>query len=410
MSRLDDAVSRFLTDTADTSPDLEAVQGRASAVMQAARSARPEDLTAVLGRLAPALEHADARVGGTAAIMGGALVEQGAPPGSHAPALLARLPDILTAAVRFVERCEAALPPPADGNETEDQSGNGLWVGGRRVPNDVAQEAAQSEPDGARAIESLEMWCLPTIACLTREAALRRAAKESYPHLLPLAERLSGEVGAAESLRKLLSVLDDEPLLVVHVESGRAFRCRIGGIADNFQLHTLLAAALIPEAPRATGGGLLSRLFGRGGGKEAPATDTVIAAAGLTGKRPDEATIAVARGDGPLELPRPVEGIWEMFQWTALDRAGRLPEFLSAPFMEHKVWHEGTPSDVALFEGQRILLLGFPGQLQRSWSNNRHFSDLRAYCVNEGEIPAEEARLLLARLAAASPRASEAEG
>ena len=44
----------------------------------------------------------------------------------------------------------------------------------------------------------------------------------------------------------LLEVLDDEPLIVVDRATGAACEVTISGIGDNFQLHTLLAATLIP--------------------------------------------------------------------------------------------------------------------------------------------------------------------
>ena len=43
----------------------------------------------------------------------------------------------------------------------------------------------------------------------------------------------------------MLQVLDDEPLLVLQVEQQKGFKVRISGIADNFQLHTMLEGAII---------------------------------------------------------------------------------------------------------------------------------------------------------------------
>lgn len=46
-------------------------------------------------------------------------------------------------------------------------------------------------------------------------------------------------------MRGPLRVFDDEHLLVLHRPPGRGYRMAIGGIGDDFQLHTLLAAALV---------------------------------------------------------------------------------------------------------------------------------------------------------------------
>jgi hypothetical protein len=40
---------------------------------------------------------------------------------------------------------------------------------------------------------------------------------------------------------------DDERLLVLHPDSDRRWRFRTSGVADNFQLHMILANVLLPE-------------------------------------------------------------------------------------------------------------------------------------------------------------------
>jgi hypothetical protein len=119
-------------------------------------------------------------------------------------------------------------------------------------------------------------------------------------------------------------------------------------VADNFQLHTLLADALITQR------GLFRR-------KGPPW--------GIPGKRAPPAAVATMRGDGPQSIDRPSTGVWNLYNWTVLDEEGRLsPPAKDDP--KHWIWNEGMPADILPFEGQRIILLGPPAYL-RWWNTAR---------------------------------------
>lgn len=140
-----------------------------------------------------------------------------------------------------------------------------------------------------------------------------------------------------------MQVLGDEPVLVLHPEEGKGFEVRISGLADDFQLHTLLADALID-----------------------PPEDGWI-----TGRRPSEAEVEAARG-GPI----PMDG---------------------AAFW---VCNEGVPADIPEFDGRRVVLLGRP-PYERSWSPGRKFPDMTGDLRVERVLPTVEVRDLLGRVAAA---------
>ena len=68
---------------------------------------------------------------------------------------------------------------------------------------------------------------------------------------LPRREEVEDAVESLQDVRydldwlvDLLRVLDDEQIVVLHRPSGRGWALTVGGIGDNFQLHTLLAATL----------------------------------------------------------------------------------------------------------------------------------------------------------------------
>ncbi len=89
------------------------------------------------------------------------------------------------------------------------------------------------------------MLCHVTIAVLS-DAHVRQLvrADESFN---TASQAFPAQTPAIECIRKLLQILDNEELIVLHPALRRGYRVRISGIGDNFQLHTLLADALIGD-------------------------------------------------------------------------------------------------------------------------------------------------------------------
>jgi hypothetical protein len=390
---------RFTAMTAAQEPDAEELQECAQEVAHSGVRARAEEREAALSRLIISLEHSHPQVAGLAAITGGALVEQGASPLTLGKALVERVPGILGDALRFTDRCvaELGLDQPSEEGEAEDdgdEDEGSVRVAGKAIPEEVVERVFADDPVSVQAYGALDSWCYPAIACLTREPTLREAARQN-PAFAEAAIRLNNlaESGGLSFLSKLLLVLDDEPLLVLHPESKKGFRCRMGGIADNFQLHTLLMDTLI--APEPGGGrGFMAKLLGRGGETMSGLPD------GLRGRRPDPASVAVARGEGPQEGHGSVVGAWNLYNWTAVDPGSGM--FGDGPLagMGHWIWNEGVPADITPFEGLRIVLLGAPAY-ERSWNSVRLFDALPAYVRVEEMLTPQGVEEWLARLAAA---------
>src|SRR5262249_60468311 len=91
---------------------------------------------------------------------------------------------------------------------------------------------------------ALTNWCKPAIAGLSRDKDARQRAVLALPEFALLA-RAHPDAGWLELL---LSVLDAEPFLVLHPATRNGYEVRVSGVADNFQLHILLADALIGAA------------------------------------------------------------------------------------------------------------------------------------------------------------------
>lgn len=413
MATLETQVDRLLALTAETDADAQALSTCLQELVEASRDATPDARNTALSRMAVALNHPNPQIGGNVAIVGGALVEQGASPQVWFSALLPHLQDTLQAAVPFVEACEAVLPPEDMEEETgeeeyeeedydedeaefedeeydeeayeeEEEEAAGLWLGDRMVPGELVEEIIRAHGKGFLAYEALETWCLPAITCLALSPELRAEAR-THSDLLEKASLLARVNGQAGFLQKMLQVLDDEPLLVLHPELKKGFRCRIGGIGDNFQLHTLLADTLI-SAPR---GGMLGRLFG----KREEGTEE-----GLPGTRPHPVIAAVARGEGAQTASIQSSGVWNLYAWKAWSGSGKLP---LTEDTQSWVWGEGIPADIPLFEGVRVLLLGSPAY-PRTWNTARLFNRMKAYVNIEERLSPQDVEAWLRRLAAAA--------
>jgi hypothetical protein len=199
-------------------------------------------------------------------------------------------------------------------------------------------------------------WAQPVL--LLAQRADVRATLPQLGRLLGALEATRDDFDVAHLLHELLFVLDDAPLLVLHRQTGRGYRLTIGGIGDNFQLHTLLAARLIgdPDA------GL------------------------LPGIPPTPAMLSAAEGPGPLEPPGGLLG----------------PFNLVDPYGDW-IWNEGRPADIPLFDGERVVILD-PPAYERRWRSGRAYPLMTPLCRVDAQLPALEAAGWLAKARPAGPR------
>ena len=249
------------------------------------------------------------------------------------------------------------------GDAADDYEGEeGSWVGEALLPPGIYQRS-----------QDLDDACYALIRTLSDDAGARRdvASRIAIPEGLDELQPGAGWLGL------LLSVLDDEPLLVFHFPSRRGFRTRISGISSNFQLHTLLADALIG---RSRG---LQLIFGAG--------------KGLGGRAPHPDVVAVCDGSGPQSIDKGSEGVWNLYQWRAIDATGNLPLQVDPKLW---VWGEGIPADIERFGDSRVLILG-PPAYARSWNTAREFGGLRASVRVEAPLTDRESKEWLRRFAGA---------
>lgn len=338
------------------------------------RATGPERVDA-MRELARVVGHESYRVAGIAALAAGAMAEAGTPPHELAGPLLVRVTDVLARARTFrdavIARAAGDAPQGEEdaphGEESGDPTGDeeppgvdtveiteGVFVAAARV-----QETMVADGVGGAAWYHLRHWCLPTITLLSMSSFLRG---ELGPMVAPMAEAMQESSPYARFLTALLRVLDDERILVLHPTTDQAWWARITGIADNFQLQTLLQAAL--------------------------------ADLGVPCERPHPEVLASALGEGPQESGRSAVGSWNVYDGRAagldVTNALRVPRDLW-------VWGEGSPADIPRIAGIRCIVLG-PGAYARSWNGIRVFTHLRASLVIEGALTAAELAKELVRL------------
>lgn len=357
MSTLAEATDRFLA-VIDTHRNLQELQEGTTAFHRHFPVAIRDELNAALGKLLPAVRTAHTVPAGSVAITCGALVEFGGDPLICGEAILDRLPGLLRGVATFLgevyQRAEVQ-----DGEEPDLDQLINLHI------NDIIE----TNPEAAFAYIAQQPLSLGAIAHLSRSKPLRAAAR-SRPELLQLSEEADNLVGNTSFLTDMLRVLDDERLVVLHPGEQKGFVVRISGLADNFQLHTLLADALIGDPTQGW----------------------------LTGQKPDPKVVAAAR-DTPLppHTRLATTGSFNLWSWPGLQPDGTLPQGLAGGWW---VWNEGTPRDILTFDGVRVLLLG-PPPYSRSWNAGRRFSGMRGELVVEHLLAPDVVRDWLARLAAA---------
>ena len=294
---------------------------------------------------------------------------------------LRRLAAALPAALRFRETCRALEERHLrkHGGEPE------LFYFDRRLQRQLevrrpvpppsglpphGLEAARKRPRGADAWRTATALARELFPVLLRSVDARRAAR-GLPGLCEQVARLAADWPELKDFADLLAVPDDEVLVVLHPESCRGYRVQVHGVADNYQLQTLLADALADDL--------------------------------LPGPRPDARVVAAYRG-----WAIPSQGLighasFGMFQGRALREDGTLPPGLSGS--DGWIWGHSSPSAIPLVGGARVVLLG-PPPYAMSWQVELRFPGLAAELEVVEVLEGEAVRRWLKRPAEAARRAA----
>jgi hypothetical protein len=321
-----------------------------------------EALAVLVARLARArIEDAD----GVAhvAISAGTLVEKGAPAQPLSDVLLGHLPGVLVAARRFADGCLAAMGEPKSEEADDAEEADAIaYVDDRAIPRAVFREHLASDRGGGASLAYLEQWILPAVAALTRQReSLIRATKDA--ELCRAAKALARS--NASWLHTLTGVQLEAPWLVVFPALERGFRLTVDGVATNFDLHALIADALIER--------------------------------GVPGTRNPRDVMGVIRGTADSCVQNHVAGSWNLYTFRAAAYDVRAAEKVPT---EHWVWGEGQPRDVPVVDDMRTLVIG-PPKYSRVWDSGRTFCALHPSVEVVSELSTPDVRATLRRLSAA---------
>lgn len=328
--RFADTVENF--EAAVGAQDADAAERAFAQLTRGFGKASDTEVRAAAPRLAALLGEVPPGPRAVVAVMTGACVERGADPLACAPDVFASARDAFENAALFCERWVAA-----DRGELPDPEGTGL--------EEADFERIGFEPVmGWQALPQFEMACVAMLNSpkVRREVPDREGLRTAVTRVADL----SGE--PFKCLVYALAVLDDEPIVALDRATGTGFMLRASGIGDNFQLHTLLADALI-------GRGLVTG--------EAPSAEAVACCRDQAGMVPTTGAFNLVGADG---------------EW---------------------LWNEGNPADIPVVDGVRLVVLD-PPPYRRSWHAGRFFPGMTGELVYDHALAPEEAAALLAGVAA----------
>lgn len=314
------------------------------ALVKAGRQAEHDARNEGLRKLASVIAETDVYYAGLLSVCCGAFVEQGGDPEIALEAIRQRT----VQAIDLAEAFGAACRKRADDYESPL----------REIVQREGATIARGMPHSANAWEVLNFFPLALVSSLSLNPDLLAQTQqdsEFVAKVTSFAEHYGQNLG---HLAALLSLLDED-IVVLHPMLRRGYVVHIAGVADNFELHTLLADVLIGEADA----GLLLL------------------------ERPSAEQIAAARGEIAPQPSQVAQGHFNLWNWPGLLDDGTLD-----PQSEYWIWNEGAPADIMPFSGQRVILLGEP-PYKRTWHMNKRFNLLTPtveirQVLSEGQVEA----------------------
>jgi hypothetical protein len=315
-----------------------AVQPFVYKIAQRAERAKKQDLDIALQRMSLLVAQTELMPAAYIALGCGVIIEQGGDPEIVYSAIIQRIREALKLAPLFGAACQNKARRNPDTCDPEDIEACVKAYGESLLENMYAE---------AQAWFVVKPMCTAALAVLMRLPLARNVLCQDT-EFLTMIEMYPDQNASIVCLREVLQVLDNEEILVLHPALKCGYRICIRGVGDNFQLHTLLADALIGNPDQGW----------------------------LPGKRPDS-RIAAAAKDGSLRhvdrLPA-AEGAFNLWNWQGLQPDGTLPEGYRKN--EHWIWNEGKPVDITRFEGIRTILLS-PPPYPRTWNAGRYFPGMK---------------------------------
>ncbi|MCA9074582.1 MAG: hypothetical protein KDA93_06080 [Planctomycetaceae bacterium] len=281
----------------------------------------------------------------------GALIERGYDPERVVTPLIDYLRELLQKSTALSEACIAQFPKDVQEDVALDE-----------VFAEIREQMAKEMPAETMAWKALEVMWKPGISLLSVSPESRKRAQDLSQWSSRIAEYHEG----GHWLTLMLSVLDNEPLLVIEPATQMGIVCRMSGVTDNFQLNVLIMDAF-PKR----------RFFSR--------------------RRVSSSAVSIARGEGPQQSSEILYGKWNLYSWRALATDNSLPNPDDPTSRTNWIWNEGIPSDIPVFDGFRVVLLG-PLSYMRMWPSQRTFARLNARLTVDEVLAKEDVASWLQRM------------
>ncbi len=355
-TRVAAAITKFEALAADAEVEPETFETSRQAVIRELLCVPLRVRDDALRQLAGSMEKAHLRHVGELIYTCGSIVETGGDPRIAFDAAVSRLPEMLTATSEFVELCLTAAE--LDGKDTNELDHS-------RVVETYAARVLEKRNDADAGWQTIGRACLGIIAMLSRAVDIRQRFCGEEGLIRQLAG-LGQSVPQAVFLWKMLRVLDDEELVILAPEQQRGWKVQIRGVADNFQLHTLIAGNLVGDPEDGWVAGVVGTLDGSGEGHE-PEPNTPLDAR-MTGV---SRYLPFAEGQ-----VRTIISHLNFWTWEGLREDGKLPDN-AIEFRDFLVYNEGLPGDIPALGDVRVVLLG-SSNYWRSWNGGRVFSGMKA--------------------------------
>lgn len=302
----------------------------------------PTDATAAAFDLIPVLEQVGWGFGSAVVRAYGVLCDCGVDPADVLPTLVDRAIAVL-ADVDLFKILSATLGVAQPESRNQDTFHATVMA--------MLEAAPDAGIDEGEVIAAVEAWFAGADWV---QPVLYLAQRKDVRMALPRRDELTAAVSAAVAdidtafwLNGLLLVLDDEPLLVLHRATGQGWRCTMSGIADNFQLHTMLAARLAGQIPETA---------------------------------PSPAEVAAAETGPELQPPGGIRG-----NFNLVDALGEW------------IWNEGRPADIPVYEGIRVAVID-PEPYPRSWNTGRLYPLMPPTLTIDAKLAGDEAAAWLAKV------------
>lgn len=359
MSDLGLAVKHLVEKTTTGGKDWE-LREAVDAVLRAFNPKDAKGTASAMAALGKGVKASEGRAAQVLLLALGALVESGAPPELAWPAIEHGFIATLDGATKFAHACLDRVDHLALDEAVKSQR--------EPVKKELPKETA--------AWDILRSRCMAATACLTRSHALREKVRASGK-LMKAADPLVDYVDEVTAFSRVLRIVHDEPLLVIHLEQRKGWRFTIRDLSTTTELYVLLLDAIVGDPAK----GLLKA--------KKPNPKALV-----TIKDPDNAPKNTAMLDVPFHT----------VAWTGLLADGTLPDPKSEDVEHHNwVWLEGVPAEIPPFEGERVILLQGP-VMKRDVEVPVPYDALFPTLKPRGKVARAEVDRLLAKMTAAATK------